>query len=131
MVLYAFHELTLEVQGAGPRLVRELGQLLQDFSWIRTPGIGGSPALCLHVHPNSDMRGVPSTARLVSEIDGLRGFEDTGAFYLTEGASLFHLPAAQGCAAAYLAPAFEEQSLLRRQGFWVWGLLKLLRQQDA
>ena len=61
------------------------------------------------------------------QTDGLKAVEIDEDVYLTDGESLFHVQPRRGCAMAQIGPSFDDHPILRRQRFWAFGLLKLLR----
>jgi hypothetical protein len=127
MTRYAFHDLTLDVEGAEAEKGVELHRILDELSWERTDGSPARPTLSLSVRLDADSLPLPSTAREVLGGDGLRGLESGDEFYLTDGASLLRLESRTGRGEARLAPSFFLKPPLLRQNFWVFGLLKLLR----
>jgi hypothetical protein len=130
MVRYAFHDLILEVrQNAAAEDTQGLQQLLHDLSW--SEGVAraepGQRSLSLSILPHQRDPVVPDTAREVLNVEGFRGLEDGGDFYLTDGASLFRLSHGQRLAEVRLAASFFHKPQTLRQSFWAFGLLKLLR----
>ncbi len=126
MTRYAFHDLTLEVEGSEAEGGVELDRILGELSWDRTEGSCGAVHLSLSVRPGEDLA-PPPTAREVLRKDGFRGLEGAENFYLTDGASSFCLDLRKGRGEARLAPSFFRKPFLLRQNFWVFALLKLLR----
>jgi hypothetical protein len=63
----------------------------------------------------------------VFRADGFCGLESGDDFYLTDGASLFHLQPMRGQAEAQLATSFVDKPVLLQCNFRAFGLLKLLR----
>lgn len=127
MVCYTLHNLTLGVHQVETGLPGDPTRLLQDLGCVRTQEVAGQPALRLSIGTNHTERSAPPGAREVFCVDGFSGFENGADFYLTDGASLFHLQGARGQGDAYLCPSFVEKSRLLQQNFWAFGLLKLLR----
>jgi hypothetical protein len=127
MALYAFHDLTLEVEQDGPNTGEGLAQLLEELSWVKTSTSARRPSLRLAVSLHDYALRVPAMAREVFRADGFRGLERRDDFYLTDGASLLRLQASRGRGKAQFAPSFVEKPPLLQRNFWAFGLLKLLR----
>ena len=129
MVRYAFHDLILEVRQDAAQDGIELQQLLHELSWNEqgAPAGPGKRSLSLSILSYEHAPVVPATAREVLNVEGFRGLEDRGDFYLTDGASLFRLKHGQRLAEVWLAGSFLHKPPPLRQSFWAFGLLKLLR----
>lgn len=127
MMWYRWHDLTLEVRYTEPALGGALAPLLHDVSCVHAPAGPEQPRLCLTIRGQAQQPGLPSVARRVLHTEGFDGFVYDSDFYLTDGASLFHLQAPTGRGDAYLAPDFVHKPLLLQRNFWAFGLLRLLR----
>jgi hypothetical protein len=127
LTYYRFHELSLVVQQDGSEPGRELVQLLDELSWVRNDTDVAKPLLSLSVHQQAQGCRIPLTAQRMFQAEGFHGFEHGEDFYLTEGASCWHLQLRQRRGEAWLAPNFAEQSPRLRRSFWAFGVLKLLR----
>lgn len=127
MALYAFHDLTLEVNQEGENTGKGLAQLLNELSWVRKNALPGKPSLRLFVDDNGN--GLKSSLRghEVFRLDGYSAVEYGENFYLTDGSSLLHLQPRQGRATACIASSFFTKPPLLQSNFWAFSLLKLLR----
>jgi hypothetical protein len=123
---YALDKLVLELDGEQPWRY-DLDHLLTELSWTKARRSAAKPALYLSIHSNSTGVGVPSGAREVLRTDDFRGLESGDDFYLTDGASLFHLCPARGEGRAVVTSSFLCKSSIAQANFWCFGLLKLLR----
>jgi hypothetical protein len=124
---YAFHDLTLEIRHADDEIRRDLDGLLHELLWVEAGMPRGAPSLSLSVRLNDGGANFPPAAREILQADGFRGLESGSDFYLTDGASLFHLQPWKGKGEARLSPSFFLKPRRLRQSFWAFGLLKLLR----
>jgi hypothetical protein len=128
MARYAFHDLTLEVEGVEEALCQvDLDRILGELSWERREPSSGTPNLSLSVLVGEDGWDPPPNGREVLRGDGFRGYESENGFYLTDGASSLRLDPERGRGVARLAPSFFRRPFLFHQNFWVFALLKLLR----
>jgi hypothetical protein len=75
------------------------------------------PMLRLAVCRNDNGLGAPRLGREVFCVDGFCGLERGEDFYLTDGASLFHLQSARGWGEAQLAPSFVEKPAFLQRNF--------------
>jgi hypothetical protein len=128
MARYAFHDLTLEVEGVedAPSHV-ELDRILGELSWERTEPASGPSTFSLTLRLGEDEFEQTPNAREVLRGDGFRGFESDDGFYLTDGASSLRLDPERGRGTVRLSPSFFRKPFLFQQNFWVFALLKLLR----
>lgn len=128
MARYAFHDLTLEVEGVEepPSLV-DLDRILGELSWERTEPASGPSSLSLSIRLGENESDPPPNGREVLRGDGFRGFESDGGFSLTDAASSLRLDPEKGRGVARLAPSFFRRPFLFQQNFWVFAVLKLLR----
>ena len=85
------------------------------------------PTLHLWIKTHSNGVEILRKGREVLRAGGFVGHETGDEFYLTDGASLFHLLPEKGEGYARLAPSFSLKPTLLQGNFWCFGLLKLLR----
>jgi hypothetical protein len=124
---YSLDDLTLEVKQQPAEAAGYLSGLLQDLSWVKTSRFEGRSTLHFFVSANDNGFKLPSTGHECFRADEFYGLEAGDDFYLTDGASLFHLRPAKGDGYAHLAPSFFGKTALVQRNFWCFGLLKLLR----
>lgn len=123
---YTLADLVLELRGEAPG--REgLDQLLGALAWVKTDHPTGRPTLTLSVGRRNSALKIPPGGREAFHADGVSGLEIGDDFYLTDGASVFHLRPPRGEGRARMAPSFFEKPAFAQAHFWCFGLLKLLR----
>jgi hypothetical protein len=127
MPFFACHDIVLELRLAADEYGDELEPLLDGLSFRRTEP-SEQADVCIAIGPSGPANQPVEGARELFRLDGFRAVEAGGSdFYLTDGASLFHLQARTGRGDAALAPSFFDKRPSLRTNFWAFGLLKLLR----
>jgi hypothetical protein len=124
--LYALDNLVLELYAEKPTR-EDLNHLLQELSWVTTPGQNVKPDLQVSVSSNSGEFRIPQNCHEVLQTDDFLGFELDDNFFLTDSSSVFHLQPRLGEAYALIAPSFFCKTTTAQANFWCFGLLKLLR----
>jgi hypothetical protein len=125
--LHALSDVAVRVEDAGA-MRHGLVSLLEDLSFARvTDGDAPAPPTTLTLRVHDARRAVPPDAQRLGEWEGLTTYEQGGRAYVSDGSSTLHLHPAGRRGDAFVAPAFADQPRDRRQRFWAYGLLKLLR----
>ena len=132
MPLYVLCDLGVRVDADAPLHGLGLTALLHDLSFAQVAhaDIPEAP-LVLSVRRTDGPAPVPHEPQTRVEWDGLTVYRSGEETYVSDGSSVLHLRPSQARGEAWLAPAFLQQPLVRRQRFWGYGLVKLLRTRGA
>jgi hypothetical protein len=131
MDLHALHDhILLAVHDEEATGREDLRGLLTDLSFERARAQAiPEGALVLSMRRSESAPVLPLGGRIVMQTNGLSATEVEEDVYVSDGASTMHVQPTQGRATAHIAPGFTQQPTLRRQQFWAFGLLRLLRQR--
>jgi hypothetical protein len=127
MALYAFHDLTLEVNHQEAVAGQDLPRILEELSWVSAPHGVKEPTLHLSISRRSNGLRVPTIATPLFQADGFSAFESQDDFYITDGSSLLHLRPVRGEGTAFIASSFSTKPQFLQSNFWAFSLLKLFR----